>query len=70
MFGLLAPGPFELIIILFILALPVAIGIGVFVLVRMTSSSRRGGNLIPCPDCGQMVSRLAVSCPRCGRPFQ
>lgn len=26
-------------------------------------------SLIPCPDCGRMVSRAAASCPDCGRPF-
>ena len=26
-------------------------------------------NLIPCPDCGHMLSRLAESCPSCARPF-
>ncbi len=24
--------------------------------------------LIPCPDCGTQISRLAVACPKCGRP--
>ena len=27
-------------------------------------------NLIPCPDCGQMLSRLAESCPSCARPLR
>jgi hypothetical protein len=27
-------------------------------------------NLLPCPDCGQRVSPLAVTCPRCGRPLK
>ena len=26
-------------------------------------------NLIPCPDCGNHVSRLAKACPKCGRPI-
>ena len=26
-------------------------------------------NLVPCPDCGSEVSRLARACPKCGRPF-
>jgi tRNA A-37 threonylcarbamoyl transferase component Bud32 len=25
--------------------------------------------LVPCPECGQMVSRQAASCPRCGAPL-
>lgn len=28
------------------------------------------GNLIPCPDCGHMLSRLAASCPSCARPLK
>ena len=28
------------------------------------------GNLIPCPDCGHMLSRLAESCPSCARPLR
>lgn len=28
------------------------------------------GNLIPCPDCGHMLSRLAESCPTCARPLR
>lgn len=28
------------------------------------------GNLIPCPDCGHMLSRLAESCPSCARPMR
>jgi len=26
-------------------------------------------NLLPCPDCGNQVSRLAAACPKCGRPL-
>jgi hypothetical protein len=26
--------------------------------------------LIPCPDCGHMLSRLAESCPSCARPLR
>jgi hypothetical protein len=25
--------------------------------------------LVPCPDCGRMVSNSASRCPDCGRPF-
>ena len=28
------------------------------------------GNLVPCPDCGHMLSRLAESCPSCARPLR
>jgi uncharacterized OB-fold protein len=27
-------------------------------------------NLLPCPDCGRMTSRLAAACPQCGRFIQ
>lgn len=26
--------------------------------------------LVPCPDCGQLVSRLAEVCPSCARPLR
>lgn len=26
-------------------------------------------NLITCPDCGSLISRLAEFCPTCGRPI-
>jgi len=34
-----------------------------------SAAPKSGPNLDPCPDCGQMVSRLAKTCPRCGRPL-
>jgi predicted RNA-binding Zn-ribbon protein involved in translation (DUF1610 family) len=27
-------------------------------------------NLLPCPDCGRVISRMAESCPQCGRYIQ
>jgi hypothetical protein len=27
-------------------------------------------NLSPCPDCAALVSRLAETCPSCGRPLR
>ena len=27
-------------------------------------------NLMECPDCGAMVSKKAISCPKCGSPFR
>jgi hypothetical protein len=30
---------------------------------------RRRRPLTPCPDCEQLVSRLATLCPHCGRPL-
>jgi predicted amidophosphoribosyltransferase len=26
--------------------------------------------LVPCPDCANLVSRLAEACPSCGRPLR
>ena len=31
--------------------------------------TRVATNLTPCPDCNHMVSRIAPTCPNCGRPF-
>jgi len=44
----------------------------VFLVVRAAKAAppMRGPNLDSCPDCGQMVSRLAKACPHCGRPLQ
>ncbi len=69
---MLMPGPLELAIIGLILAVPLVVVVGVVVAV-VASRSRGGGpagNLIPCPDCGRMVSPHAVQCPQCGRPMQ
>lgn len=61
-----------LLIIVGVLGLLV-VGVVVVVVVVLTTSQRRnitdGPNLFPCPDCGRQVSRLAKSCPHCGRPF-
>jgi hypothetical protein len=27
-------------------------------------------DLAPCPDCGPLLSRQAITCPQCGRPMQ
>ncbi len=64
-----ALGPLHWLIILAVLAVPVVIAL----LVVMLASPRPkapGPNLMPCPDCYQPVSRLAVSCPHCGRPLR
>lgn len=31
---------------------------------------KRSANLDDCPDCGNMVSKSAYSCPHCGRPLR
>ncbi len=36
---------------------------------QRSSNARSNPNLAPCPDCGRLVSRQAVSCPQCGRPL-
>jgi len=40
-------------------------------LTLIVRQGRTNGNLklMPCPDCGRMLSRLAVACPQCGRPL-
>ncbi len=57
-------------IVLGMLALPAAIV--VTVLLRMQRSQReeilRDPNLVTCPDCGGTISKVAPSCPHCGRP--
>jgi hypothetical protein len=63
-------GPMELVI----LGVLVCGGVGVatVVLIAALSGRNRGQsnpNLVPCPDCGRMVSRHATACPQCGRPL-
>ena len=33
------------------------------------ASAVKNPNLLPCPDCGNQVSKLAKACPKCGRPL-
>ena len=49
------------------LAIPVAI---VILLLMLVGKRPSGPNLVPCPDCGRQVSRLAAACPHCGRPLK
>ena len=52
-------------------AIGVVIAVALLAMWAARSATPKGGpNLAPCPDCGQMVSRLAKTCPRCGRPLQ
>jgi hypothetical protein len=64
-------GWIELLIVLGILGL--LAGVVVVVVLVLATSKHPGGsanpNLFPCPDCGRYVSRLAASCPNCGRPL-
>jgi hypothetical protein len=72
-------GAFSLLHILILLAIAgLFIGVPVLIVLLCVSSNRRNSgihdfnnpNLTPCPDCGKYVSRLAVSCPNCGRPLK
>jgi len=50
----------------------VAVVIVVFALAqskRVGENPAQNPNLVPCPDCGRFVSRLAPNCPQCGRPL-
>ncbi len=67
-----APGPLELLILGLICL--VFLGVIVAAVVIPLVISRRSGsggaghpNLYPCPDCGNLVSFQAPSCPKCGR---
>ena len=69
MFGI---GPMEMLIVGFVALLMLG-GVVAVVVVLVSSQSRKSTpsnpNLTPCPDCGRLVSRRAVSCPQCGRPL-
>ena len=62
-------GPLHWLIILAVLAVPIVIAVIVVVLASPRARSP-GPNLVPCPDCQQPVSRLAATCPHCGRPLR
>ncbi|MBI3468158.1 MAG: hypothetical protein HY000_34570 [Planctomycetes bacterium] len=66
MFAVFGIGPMELIILS-----AVAVAIVAFLLGRGKSQVESDNpKLTPCPDCRRMVSRLAPTCPGCGRPLQ
>ncbi|MEQ8787348.1 MAG: hypothetical protein RIC55_13665 [Pirellulaceae bacterium] len=68
------PGHLELLILGAMLLCAVGVPLGILVVillvVRSSGAARphSGANLTICPDCGQAISRLAESCPHCGRP--
>jgi hypothetical protein len=64
-------GIFELIIIGVIVLIPLAIVIGVLLASLAAGKRTRpmNPNLIPCPDCGRLVSLRAKACPQCGCPL-
>jgi hypothetical protein len=53
-------------VLLLMIGGPLAVALIVFLVFR----PKAGENLYPCPDCGRMVSRQAVTCPKCGSPLQ
>jgi hypothetical protein len=57
-----------LLIGLFFLAVPATVVVVVLMAMKR-NTGRPSRNLVLCPDCGNKVSRLAKSCPHCGRPF-
>ena len=67
-----ALNPIELVIVAFA-ALFMLAGAVVLVVLILTSTRKRSSapnpNLLPCLDCGRFVSRIATSCPQCGRPM-
>jgi hypothetical protein len=65
------PGPLEILVGLACLGVLAAAAVLVVVLIVRGGRGSTGGgnpNLVPCPDCGQWISRMARACPRCGRP--
>jgi hypothetical protein len=68
--GFFGIGPLELIILLFLLALlTVGVGGAIAVAVIVSRKSQANPSLTSCPDCQRSVSRIAVTCPGCGRPL-
>ncbi len=61
MFGL---NPMELMIVGFVV--PAAL---VAIILLLQKKPPPNPNLLPCPDCGRLISREAKSCPQCGRPM-
>jgi hypothetical protein len=57
-------------IVLFVLA-GAAVGIVLLVMLvaRGSAPLSMNPNLTPCPDCGRGISKLAQTCPHCGRPL-
>ncbi len=62
--------PFHLLILLVVLGVLVAVPVAIAIVVVMVARQRAdGANLVVCPDCRGRVSRLAPTCPHCGRPL-
>jgi hypothetical protein len=61
-------GPMELLIVLVGLACP-AVVVAAVLLAAKGGRGQPNPNLVPCPDCNRLVSRVAPACPHCGRPL-
>ncbi|MBI1899533.1 MAG: hypothetical protein HYS13_00285 [Planctomycetia bacterium] len=71
-FGFVAwmAGPIEMLLLLGVVGVVVVVVVTVVLLaVRRQGSPGASPNLVPCPDCGRLVSRAANACPGCGRPM-
>ncbi len=71
MIAMFVPGILEIIIVAGLCGVPL-IALVVFLNVRSRRPGEappHGENLLPCPDCGLMVSSRAATCPHCGRLF-
>lgn len=65
----LAPASGLLILLLVGLLAAIVAAVVVILVVSRKKNPPSNPNLIPCPDSGRHVSRLAKSCPQCGRPL-
>jgi hypothetical protein len=63
-------GVFELLIVAVMLGVPFVVAVIVLIVVlNKRNQLAASGNLVPCPDCHQAVSRRAQTCPHCGCPL-
>lgn len=68
MFGI---GHWEVLILgLLCLGTTGAIAAVVIAYIARSQSIGTGPNLMPCPECKRMISRLATTCPQCGHPLR
>jgi hypothetical protein len=67
MFGI---NPFELLIVGGVALLMVGGPVVLIIYFARKQSPPSTADLTPCPDCGRLLSRQAITCPQCGRPMQ
>jgi hypothetical protein len=67
MFGI---NPFEFLIVGGVALLMVGGPVVLIIYFARKQSPAPNPNLTPCPDCGRLLSRQAITCPQCGRPMQ